>query len=158
MRNVHNIHHWTNYRDRQIDIFEIADRERDFREYVVVETDNSPGAHGRETRRERRQTSGYYDLALADSWARPLARSWQRERENEAAANRAYGARKNPVGKHHRRRVHRTDFWDTGAGTAVQIAAGLGVLAGVIYVARNWNQGTAAYALPVATTTLLASL
>lgn len=65
---------------------------------------------------------------------------------------------RNPIGKH-RRRPHRTDFWDTGAGTAVQIVAGIGVLAGVFSIVKNWGSPqSTALELPVATTTLLASL
>jgi hypothetical protein len=65
------------------------------------------------------------------------------------------GASKNPVGRRH---SHRADFWDTPAGTATQVAAGLGVLAGIVYIATNWNSQTASYELPVATSTLLSSI
>jgi hypothetical protein len=54
--------------------------------------------------------------------------------------------------------VEPSPFWETPLGVLVQVTAGIGVLASVYYVARNWNATSASYTLPVATTTLVTSL
>lgn len=55
--------------------------------------------------------------------------------------------RRNPVPK---------DFWDTPAGITVQVVAGVGALASIYYLVRNWNSGSAAITAPVAAQVLFA--
>ena len=52
----------------------------------------------------------------------------------------------------------RSDFWTTPAGRGVQIAAGVGVVAGLYFIVKNWGTAAATSTeLPVATETLLES-
>jgi hypothetical protein len=90
---------------------------------------------------------GYTDADVARIVAAAKARGLQADRAGRFVLIR--DMRENPAS---------SDFWSTPAGTATQIAAGVGVVAGVYLVIRNWGPTSAAYELPVATSTLLESL
>ncbi len=77
-----NIHHWTDY-SYQIDVAELADYSKNFREYVVTEHDNRPGMRNVQTRSVRFPCANYMDMDEPARRARALARSWQAERQKQ---------------------------------------------------------------------------
>jgi len=62
--NSTNIHHWTDLR-HEINVTELCESSKDFREYVVTEHDNRPGKRHRKTREQRFPCTCYFDMEIS---------------------------------------------------------------------------------------------